>query len=330
MTKSNVALTDVRESYYRYLLIPAIAAVDQLIKLWILATNFSIDSPVIRIEPYFNTGIMGGFLSELDPWISRIFYSVLFAFLLLFTIVVLHLLSPKNTPRLKAGLLLYSAGLLGNVTDRVLTGRIVDYIILPIGPLNGFVFNFADIIIAIGVGIITIALATEFNQIWKKNNLRKNYFIDPSFQWSLTRYFIAIALANFFVLATYAFSFIKIYLQPDLSLSVEGSAMITSGFVLGIILLQLCFLVALAVFGIYYSHRIAGPIYIFQKRMRDALESRAVFLRNESKGSNLDSLTADSADQDTLNLRVMDYFKTLQELSTDLERQLKTSRKSDS
>jgi len=313
---SGVKILNITKTrYFKFLVIPALAAIDQLLKT-LVVSGLSLDTAFLKIDPHYNSGILGGFLSQLDPWISRIFFSVLFAFILLFTVVVLQLLSPKKTPRLKMGLLLYMAGILGNVWDRAVSGQIVDFIILPFWPLSEFAFNFADLVLAVGFVLIAIALVKEFDQIWVKNNLRKNYLIDPVFQWSLTRYFLGIAFANFFVISAYSFSFIRIYLQPDFELSPEGSAMIIKSFIVGMTVLEFCFLLALLGFGIYYSHRIAGPIYIFQKRMRSAL------------GYSVDE-SVDVIEENALKLRSMDYFKTLQDLSADLERQLKSRRKAE-
>jgi signal peptidase II len=298
-----------------FLWVPAIALIDQALKKWIL-TGVTLDTPFLKIETHFNSGILGGFLSQLDPWISRIFFSVLFAFLFLFTVVVLQLLASKNTPKLKTGLLLYLSGILGNVWDRVYTGKIVDFILLPFGPLEQFAFNFADIVLAVGFVFIVISLVLEFHQIWQKNNLRKNLLVDPSFQWSLTSYFVAIALGNFLVLATYSFSFIRIYLQPDFALSTQGADIVSNGFIFGMLGLEFFFLVTLVGFGLYYSHRIAGPVFIFQKRMRLLLSQQKLEASKEQ-------------DPQALKLRTLDYFKSLEELSKDLEAQLKSGRKTD-
>ncbi|EGG2015176.1 hypothetical protein IDB22_004597, partial [Salmonella enterica subsp. enterica serovar Infantis] len=68
------------------------------------------------------------------------------------------LIKPMNKLSFSVGLLMLSGGL-GNLYDRVLNeGRVVDFMLLQIGPLRTGVFNVADVAIMAGLfGFIFIS-----------------------------------------------------------------------------------------------------------------------------------------------------------------------------
>jgi lipoprotein signal peptidase len=49
---------------------------DQALKSWALGLSEPTDFLFFRFYPYGNSGVIGGYLSGLDPWIIRIFFSV--------------------------------------------------------------------------------------------------------------------------------------------------------------------------------------------------------------------------------------------------------------
>ena len=60
----------------------------------------------------------------------------------------------RASPWIRAGFVLAVAGALGNNTDRMLRGYVVDFIALPRWP----VFNFADIFVAAALGCLLIGV----------------------------------------------------------------------------------------------------------------------------------------------------------------------------
>lgn len=55
-------------------------------------------------------------------------------------------------------------GALGNLVDRVRLGYVVDYLDFQVWP----VFNFADIAIVTGVGLVILGLYSDKTQVWKE------------------------------------------------------------------------------------------------------------------------------------------------------------------
>lgn len=132
----------------------ALVLVDQLIKLWALASL----APVGQIEvipnlfnfTYIeNRGAAFGILQGRTGFLSIVVALVLIA-------AIIALLSGKITSKfLTWSFSLVIAGSFGNLIDRVLRGFVVDY--LDFSALFGFpVFNFADCCVVVGTIMILI------------------------------------------------------------------------------------------------------------------------------------------------------------------------------
>lgn len=96
-----------------------------------------------------NTGLAFGFLSHLPPsWMNPL----LIAIGLIITAFLIHLLTSTEEPPLpRFGLLLLLAGALGNMTDRLIWGHVVDFLDFSIKSHHWPAFNFADSYITVGI-----------------------------------------------------------------------------------------------------------------------------------------------------------------------------------
>lgn len=65
---------------------------------------------------------------------------------------------PPQEKIMRIALAMIGGGALGNLYDRVVIGKVVDYLDFQIWP---FVFNFADIMIVVGVGLLLLILFLE-------------------------------------------------------------------------------------------------------------------------------------------------------------------------
>ena len=135
----------------------AVYAIDQLIK-WLMIGPLSLrELGVIEVLPFFdlrwteNYGVsLGLFVAESDTgrWIL-----VAVTAAIAVTVLVWMLREKARGDILALGLVL--GGALGNITDRVRFGHVVDYADLHFGTFRPFlIFNVADAAITIGVLII--------------------------------------------------------------------------------------------------------------------------------------------------------------------------------
>ena len=86
---------------------------------------------------------------------SRTYLLILIALLCLFFIIY-ELKSNLDDRVLSIGYSLVLAGLLGNFLDRLMDGYIIDYLSFKIFTYNFPIFNFADILIVVGIIIVII------------------------------------------------------------------------------------------------------------------------------------------------------------------------------
>jgi signal peptidase II len=102
----------------------------------------------------------GGFLSvgaDLPEWARTAIFSVGTA-LALVAYVISALTLPLNRVAI-VGLCLLFAGGLSNLTDRLLHGRVIDFLNVGVGPLRTGIFNVADVAVMIGAVVL---IATYF------------------------------------------------------------------------------------------------------------------------------------------------------------------------
>ncbi len=130
--------------------------VDQMVKLLVaaklpLGAGFAILPGILQIHYVQNTGAAWSMFSDSTFMLG------------LFSVVMAVLLSVWfiKTPRAKVGermaLCLMISGAVGNMTDRFRLGYVVDFIELPHWP----VFNIADMLLCIGVGLLAVLLIGE-------------------------------------------------------------------------------------------------------------------------------------------------------------------------
>lgn len=100
---------------------------------------------------------------------SRTYLLILIALICLFFIIY-ELKNNLNDRVLSIGYSLVLAGLLGNFLDRLMDGYIIDYLSFKILGYNYPIFNFADILIV--VGIIVVIIKEILKERGKKNEVR--------------------------------------------------------------------------------------------------------------------------------------------------------------
>ena len=132
-----------------------VVALDQISKFWILKSlqlNQSI--PIWPDYFYFtyiqNRGTAFGFMSDMDSIIRIPFLSPLpWRRRLLFILIKRVILEENVMSRIALGLIW--GGALGNLVDRLVYGKVIDFIDVRYADFHWFVFNVADSFITIGL-----------------------------------------------------------------------------------------------------------------------------------------------------------------------------------
>lgn len=249
---------------------------DQALKVWSSGLTTPVDILFFRFYPFGNSGIFGGYLADLDPRIVRIFFSVLFGFLALGVALGMVFLRRKETPILKAGLVVYVAGVFGNVWDRMATGSVVDYFVVNLPGLSGMAFNFADIVVFLGAILIAISIFREAEALWFAGDKRQGYWVEPGFQRGFAFSVVLLGFAHFFVIALYSFVFLKVYVGGGAA-TPFGPDRVIRDYLIGLCVIEGAGMVLTFAGSVYFSHRLVGPLMAFaqfvERRKRAGISS---------------------------------------------------------
>ena len=134
---------------------------DQASKAWAVKTlRFGEDRVVIRNFLQFayteNPGIAFGQLQDHGSF-GRWFFVVL-ASAASIAVFYYFIRTPRNDDRVLGACALLLAGILGNLTDRVRLGYVVDFIVMHAGDYHWPTFNIADASICIGAALLMLDL----------------------------------------------------------------------------------------------------------------------------------------------------------------------------
>lgn len=244
-----------------------LAVADYQTKRWALSLTDPVGFGPLRFFAFGNPGVAGGYLSDANPWIIRIFFSVLFGFLCIATALLAHFLRYKNIPVLRTGLIVYLSGALGNAWDRMSFGSVIDYILLDLPLFRGTAFNLSDIVVAVGFLLIGVSLFVEKDEIWFKKDQRQGGWVDGKFQKGFGGLLVLVGFSHFFVIALYSFAFLKSFIGKA-SLSEEDAERIISEYLSGLFVLEGAALVLTFAISVLFSQRLVGPLVAFDHYVR--------------------------------------------------------------
>lgn len=155
--KSNIILSIV--------LVIVLLGIDLLLK-YLVSTYLT---TVNIIDNFFSLTYVLNDGAAFSLFASRTYLLILIALICLFFIIY-ELKNNLDDRMLSIGYSLALAGLLGNFLDRLIDGYIIDYLSFKILGYNYPIFNFADILIV--VGIIIVIIKEILKERGKKNDVR--------------------------------------------------------------------------------------------------------------------------------------------------------------
>ena len=153
-------MSNASASGWRWLPLSAgVIVADQLVKAWIVH-HFSLFErvhalPVLDIILTYNRGAAFSFLSDASGWQRWLF--VILALAVSTTLIIwMGRLRTRVHALLACALALIVGGALGNMIDRITTGRVVDFIHVHWGRHYFPAFNIADSAITVGAVLLLI------------------------------------------------------------------------------------------------------------------------------------------------------------------------------
>ncbi|MFP5520167.1 MAG: signal peptidase II [Bdellovibrionia bacterium] len=252
---------------------------------------------------HHNHGAMLGLFSELPQVLRVVSLSTAGAFILC-TYAILQYLIPFKSLLLRSGLSILTGGIMGNVTDRIFHGYVIDFIAFGTPSLSSPVFNLADALQWVGYGFIVYAIIKEGDLLWPDNNSRKQYWVNVKFQLKYCFMLMGVGLSLTLISLVFSYTYIKV----TISNLVGNNEVLMDKFLIPYVITYaaICvgFCVILFLIGRIISHRIAGPLYAFEKFLDDVI-----------KGENRH-----------FKLRAGDEFKHLEELAEQIQEKIRQLR----
>lgn len=280
--------------------------VDRLSKQWATHLEGVMNFGPLSFVLHHNHGAMLGLFSDL-PEVLRIVSLATGGAFLLCSYAIIQYLLPFKSLKLRAGLSILIGGILGNVTDRIQWGYVVDFIVIGAPKISSPAFNLADALQWVGYGLVLYTFIRESDQLWPENNARKQYWVNMKFQ--LKYCFMLMGVGMGLTIISLVFSYT--YLRVTITEFVGNNQFLINKFLFPFVItyLVICFTFCALLFAVgrLISHRIAGPLFAFEKFLDDALN-----------GSDRN-----------LKLRAGDEFRHLEELAKEVQRRLQKMRAQD-
>lgn len=272
---------------------------DRLTKDWATGlTGISTMGPLSFVL-HHNHGAMLGLFSDLPSVLRIVSLSTGGAFLLC-TYAIIQYLLPIKSLKLRCGLSILIGGIIGNVTDRIIWGYVVDFIVLGTPKISSPAFNVADALQWVGYGLIVYAFIKEGELLWPEKNARKQYWVNVRFQLKYCFILMGVGLSLTLISLVFSYTYLRVTIIEFVGNNQFLMNKFLFPFVITYVIICLAFCAILFAVGRLISHRIAGPLYAFEKFLDDTLNGND---RN-------------------LKLRAGDDFKHLEQLAVEIRDRL--------
>ena len=268
---------------------------DRITKIWATELVGIKSWGWVHLTLHHNPGAILGLFSDLPPVLRVVSLSTGGAFLVC-TYVLLQYLLPIKSLTLRSGMSFLLGGILGNVTDRILWGHVVDF--LAFGTLESTTpfFNLADALQWVGYAQIVYAILKEGENLWPENDVRRVFWINPQFQLKYCYILMGVGFGISLITLVFSYTYLRVTM---ISLVGEDLTILNRylyPFIFIFLFISLGIGVALFTVGKIISHKIAGPIYAFEKYATELMEStepgqvRNFKLRQKDEFRNLEDL----------------------------------------
>lgn len=270
---------------------------DRITKLWALDLVGIQSWGWIHFTLHYNPGALLGLFSDLPPLLRIVSLSTGGAFLVC-TYVLLQYLLPIKSILLRSGMSFLLGGILGNVTDRILWGHVVDFVAFGSLELTSPFFNLADALQWVGYGLIVSAIIKDGEILWPEFDVRKQYWVNMKFQLKYCYILMAVGFGISLIAMVFSFTYLRVTMVSLIGNDQQILDKFLLPFVFTFLLVSLGIGLSLFTIGKIISHKIAGPIYAFEKYARELMDA------------------ADPEQIRQFRLREKDEFRNLEDLAT--------------
>lgn len=253
--------------------------------------NTDLNSSVVKFTLLQNFGFVGGSMSNAHP-IIRIVVPAAIGGFVLYLFALMQYFLPIKSGLMRTGLSFIAAGHISNLLERMQRGYVTDFIVVRLGPVESNVFNLADLLQWIGVGLVAVAAMRWRHVLYPVNERRGRKWIDPAFQTRYCIKFCLIGSAFAGIAGIVSYTFLKLILDMAQSFDERVRDGYMSAFLVTYAAIYGVFMLSLIVVGIIMSHRIIGPVRAFERYLDEILagQSRAFRLRERDEFKHLEQV----------------------------------------
>ena len=130
----------------------AVWGIDRLLKVWVQG-QFIPNESIVFIPKFFHLTFVLNPGAAFGLFAGRTWIFIVTAVIVLIAVVIAQFRISREEKLIRLAFGMIGGGALGNLYDRVAIGRVVDYLDFQVW---SYVFNFADSMIVIGVGLLLI------------------------------------------------------------------------------------------------------------------------------------------------------------------------------
>ena len=247
---------------------------------------------------HYNEGMIFGIYSDIPKSLRIIALTSASGFIFFLYTVLIYLLSPR-LKALKYGISMLVGGIFGNVIDRTMLGKSIDFIPFHLIPGIELTFNIADVFQWVGAGIIIYKIIKKEKIIWHPENQRGKFLLYTGEQLKFTLKLTGIVASCSLIFGIFSFTYFRTLLV-ELNL-LNQKYFIT--YLVAYLFLSLSFALVVFLCGIILSHRTVGPIYAFESFVDDLLSG---------------------VDREEFSLREGDNFRHLETVANKIQAHLKS------
>jgi signal peptidase II len=232
--------------------------VDQVTKIWGMTLP----------GHHYNQGFIMGLYAGLPDSIRIVAFGC-FAGIVFFHYVFLMYIIPSRAKVLKYGLSLLVGGMFGNVIDKIILGKTIDFIPFNLFGINT-VFNLADVFLWIGSMMVIFIILKREKLVWYPDSVRGHFLIWPKEQYKVGMNFALVVFCCSLLLGIFSYSFFNTTVAPFFM--DKKDLMLTYFLTYALITLLFCSMAFLA--GIIISHKSVGPLFALENYVDDLIEGK--------------------------------------------------------
>ena len=226
----------------------------------------------------------------LGKWLTPMFSMALASTLipaLIFVYIILVYYMPKSLRALNWISVLLFGGALSNLIDKAFLGYVLDIFVWKVGPISLYI-NLADIFQTAGWLLLIYGIIRLRKSIWMESEKRKRLLIKKTPQLEFISYvmFVTIITSLFFIIMNQQFSGYIQTLEPH-----EQPAA-AAGYMTYILIILIPLALPLVFVSLYVSNKVYGPVYAFERYIKNLLADKNPPSLQLRKGDQLKELEA--------------------------------------